>query len=103
MGIYDRDYGREAYSPWENSSTPRSMTVTLIIINVFVFIAEQLTREITRLPDGSRIIDSVVIDWLANRWDGDMSVEGTTVTMTCVGGGNFHPSGGGSPRSLTVA
>ena len=65
MGIYDRDYGREAYSPWENSSTPRSMTVTLIIINVFVFIAEQLTREITRLPDGSKIIDSVVIDWLA--------------------------------------
>ena len=45
----------------------------------------------------------LVIDWLANRWDGDMSVDGTTITMTCVGGGNFHPSGGGSPRSLTVA
>ena len=45
----------------------------------------------------------LVTEWLANRWDGDMSVDGTTITMTCVGGGNFRPSGGGSPRSLTVA
>ena len=44
----------------------------------------------------------LVTEWLANRWDGDMSVEGTTITMKCVGGGNFHPGGGGSPRSLTV-
>ena len=45
----------------------------------------------------------LVTGWLADRWDGDISVEGTTITLTCVGGGNFHPSGGGSPRSLTVA
>ena len=45
----------------------------------------------------------LVIGWLANRWDGDIAVEGTKITMTCVGGGNFHPGGGGSPRSLTVA
>lgn len=44
----------------------------------------------------------LVTGWLADRWDGDMSVEGTTITLTCVGGGNFHPGGGGSPRSLTV-
>lgn len=46
---------------------------------------------------------ALVIDWLANRWDGDIAVEGTKITLTCSGGGNFHPSGGGSPRSLTVA
>lgn len=45
----------------------------------------------------------LVADWLANRWDGDIAVDGTTITLTCVGGGNFHPGGGGSPRSMTVA
>ena len=65
MGIYDRDYGRQAYSPWEQSNAPKSITVTLIIINVFVFIAEQVTREQIRTSNGDILIDCAVIDWLA--------------------------------------
>ncbi|MEC8473754.1 MAG: rhomboid family intramembrane serine protease [Planctomycetota bacterium] len=65
MGIYDRDYGRQAYSPWEQSNAPKTITVTLIIINVFVFIVEQVTREQIRTSNGDILIDCVVIDWLA--------------------------------------
>jgi membrane associated rhomboid family serine protease len=81
MGLYDRDYGREERTPWERAEHPRSITVTLIIINVVVFVAELLTRTpildpVTQQPligpDGARIHDSVVIDWLA--------VNGSTLT-----------------------
>jgi len=65
MGIYDRDYGREAYSPFEQSAAPRSMTFTLIIINVFVFIAELVTRDAVPQSDGIRVLDSFLIDWFA--------------------------------------
>ena len=43
----------------------------------------------------------LVTEWLARRWDGDIAVDDTTITLSCVGGGNFHPGGGGSPRSLS--
>lgn len=65
MGIYDRDYGREAYSPFEQSSAPRSITLTLIIVNVFVFIAELVTRDIVQTGDGGREFDSLIIEWFA--------------------------------------
>ncbi|MGB1925209.1 MAG: rhomboid family intramembrane serine protease [Rubripirellula sp.] len=65
MGIYDRDYGREAHSPFENSNTPRSITLTLIIVNVFVFVAELITREVVPNPNGGSVLDSFIIDWLA--------------------------------------
>ena len=42
--------------------------------------------------------------WTAWRWAGDMtdSTESdSTITLKCVGGGNFHPCGGQSPRLLT--
>lgn len=44
-----------------------------------------------------------VADWLKARWDGDLSTSGDAITLTCVGSGNFHPGGGGSPRSVTGA
>ncbi len=74
MGIYDRDYGREEPTPWERMENPRSITVTLIIINVVVFVAELVTQSpledpvtgaMVTGPDGMNIQDSVVIDWLA--------------------------------------
>ena len=74
MGIYDRDYGREEPTPWGRMDNPRSITVTLIIINVVVFVAELVTQSpmvdpVTEVPligpDGMKIQDSVVIDWLA--------------------------------------
>ena len=61
-GDYDRDYGRQASHLEQNA--PKSITV-LIIINVFVFIAEQVTREQIRTSNGDILIDCAVIDWLA--------------------------------------
>ena len=49
MGLYDRDYGRDdqnpyhsAQTPWDRVQKPRSMTVTLIVINVAVFLVSML-------------------------------------------------------------
>ncbi|QDV61598.1 rhomboid family intramembrane serine protease [Crateriforma conspicua] len=43
MGLYDRDYGRGGMrSPWDRVENPRSMTITLIIINVAVFFADMI-------------------------------------------------------------
>lgn len=73
MGIYDRDYGRDEATPWDRMQNPRSITVTLIIVNVVVFFAQMLTRTpvldpLTQQPligpGGTRIHDSVVIEWL---------------------------------------
>ena len=42
-----------------------------------------------------------LVDWLLFRWDGDLAYSGVQVTLTCVGAGDFRPSGGGRPRSIT--
>jgi membrane associated rhomboid family serine protease len=74
MGIYDRDYEREQPTAWDRAQNPRSITVTLIIVNVVVFVAELITRTqvldpFTQQPligaNGRPITDSVVIEWLA--------------------------------------
>ncbi len=74
MGIYDRDYGRENSTPWSYVESPRSIVVSLIIVNVVVFIAELLARSpmfdpLTLQPligpDGSRLYTRPVSDWLA--------------------------------------
>lgn len=36
MGLYDRDYGRQR-TPWDRIENPRSITITLIVINVAVW------------------------------------------------------------------
>ena len=42
MGLYDRDYGRfESETPWDRAQrSTRSITITLIVINVAVFLAD---------------------------------------------------------------
>lgn len=46
MGLYDRDYGRDDQNSyqtsWDRVQKPRSMTVTLIIINVVIFLISML-------------------------------------------------------------
>ena len=42
-----------------------------------------------------------LVDWLLFRWDGDLAYSEVQVTLTCVGRGDFRPSGGGRPRSIT--
>ena len=88
------------YRRWHN----RDFVVTPVNPSTFTLTPNGKLEDLGRMSytptEGEK---ELVIGWLANRWDGDISVEGTAITMTCVGGGNFHTSGGGSPRSLTVA
>ena len=42
MGIYDREYGRNERTPWDRVENPRSMTITLIVINVAVFFVDRI-------------------------------------------------------------
>lgn len=66
MGIYDRDYGREEPTPWSRVQSPRSITVTLIIINVVVFVAEQIfkTKEYTAVTGELVGYSCPVVSWL---------------------------------------
>jgi len=88
------------YRRWHN----RDFVVTPVSSSTFTLTPNGKLEDFGRMAytptEGEK---ELVIGWLANRWDGDIAVDGTAITMTCVGGGNFHPSGGGSPRSLTVA
>ncbi len=65
MGLYDRDYGREGETPWdrhqrEQSQTPKSMTVILLIITVGIYVLDMVTQRV--LPDGSS--ESMLMPWL---------------------------------------
>ncbi len=43
MGLYDRDYGRDdATTPWSRTQSPRDITITLLIINAVVFLADTI-------------------------------------------------------------
>ena len=42
MGLYDRDYGRSERTPWDRAQNPRSITITLIVINVVVFFVDMI-------------------------------------------------------------
>jgi membrane associated rhomboid family serine protease len=45
MGIYDRDYGRDERTPWDRVENPRSITVTLIVINAVVFLVDLIFQD----------------------------------------------------------
>ncbi len=61
MGLYDRDYGRDERTPWDRVENPRSMTVTLIVINVVVFFADLIFA--SKDLDGNT--QSLVAEWFA--------------------------------------
>jgi membrane associated rhomboid family serine protease len=66
MGLYDRDYGRDERTPWDRMESRRSITVTLIIINVVVFLASILFFK--QQPDPSTGAVSkqyYIVEWLA--------------------------------------
>ena len=87
------------YRRWHN----RDFVVTPVSTSTFSLTPNGKLEDFGRMAytptEGEK---ELVIGWLTDRWDGDIAVEGSKITLTCVGGGNFHPSGGGSPRSLTV-
>ncbi|MDG2223465.1 MAG: rhomboid family intramembrane serine protease [Rubripirellula sp.] len=65
MGLYDRDYGRNDATPWSRVENPRSITLTLIVINVVVFFADMIfyTRETDALGASQKIY--FITEWLA--------------------------------------
>lgn len=66
MGLYDRDYGRDERTPWDRVENPRSITITLIVINVVVYFVDLLfgTKELEPLS-GAVIKSYPINDWLA--------------------------------------
>ena len=74
MGLYDRDYGRAERTPWDRAENPRSVVITLIVINVAVFFLNLMfyTDEIDpRTGDTIR-------SYFMNNW---LAVEGQTLTQ----------------------
>ncbi len=61
MGLYDRDYGRDERTPWDRVENPRSITVTLIVINVVVFFADLIFA--TKDLNGNS--QSLIAEWFA--------------------------------------
>ena len=63
MGLYDRDYGRyESQTPWDRAQNPRSMTITLIVINVVIFFLDMIMA--SRDP-ATGMSTSLLADWFA--------------------------------------
>ncbi|TWU56904.1 Rhomboid family protein [Rubripirellula tenax] len=60
MGLYDRDYGRDEPTAWDRVEKPRSMAITLIVINVVVFLIDAI---IAKQGDGGR--ESILAPWFA--------------------------------------
>lgn len=66
MGLYDRDYGRDERTPWDRIESRRSITVTLIIINVVVFLASILFYSQKTDPQTGMVSRSYyLVEWLA--------------------------------------
>ena len=61
MGLYDRDYGRDERTPWDRIENPRSITITLVVINVVVFLVDIIFAR--RIEGGP--VQSLLADWFA--------------------------------------
>ncbi len=61
MGLHDRDYARQNRSPWDRIENPRSITITLIVINVVVFFADMIFAA----QDAAGVRESILAPWLA--------------------------------------
>lgn len=56
MGLYDREYGRSERTPWDRVDKPRSITITLIVINAVVFFLDMISVD-------QQTGQSVLADW----------------------------------------
>jgi membrane associated rhomboid family serine protease len=66
MGLYDRDYGRDERTPWDRVENPRSMVITLIVINAVVFLVNILFYKQQTDPLNGDVVRSYYInEWLA--------------------------------------
>lgn len=85
MGINDRDYGRAERTPWDRIENPRSMVITLIVINVIMFAVQMLflysPAQPARLGVDStqRDIIELPVDGKRSRIDDIFAVRGTSL------------------------
>jgi membrane associated rhomboid family serine protease len=56
MGINERDYGRSERTPWDRVQNTRSITVTLIVINVVIFFVDMIFVD-------PQTKNSILADW----------------------------------------
>lgn len=59
MGLYDRDYGRDERTPWDRVQNPRSITITLIVINVVAFLVDLI---FSTQAEGSKAAKYLAVD-----------------------------------------
>lgn len=64
MGLYDRDYGRNERTAWDRIENPRSITITLIIINVAVWLLDILFSK-----PGEGVRESFLAPWFSTSGD----------------------------------
>jgi membrane associated rhomboid family serine protease len=74
MGLYDRDYGRQEQTPWDRVQNPRSIVITLIVINAVIFFADFIFYK--DVPDPQTGV--LVRTYYLNHW---FAVEGQTLTQ----------------------
>jgi membrane associated rhomboid family serine protease len=64
MGLYDREYGRSERTPWDRVDKPRSITITLIVINAVVFFIDMIFPD-QQLADWFHVnAETLVKPWL---------------------------------------
>jgi len=74
MGLYDRDYGRQEQTPWDRVQDPRSIVITLIVINAVIFFAHYIFYKDVPDPQTGELVRTFYLnDWFA--------VEGQTLTQ----------------------
>jgi membrane associated rhomboid family serine protease len=73
MGLYDRDYGRQERTPWDRVENPRSIVITLIVINAVIFFADFILYKDVPDPQTGELVRTYYL----NNW---FAVEGQTLT-----------------------
>ena len=86
---------------WYRRERNREMKLTAVKPDVFMLTpsGKAGSNAADYVPAEGEI--AAFVAWLTTRWDGDLAYSDTAVTLTCRGFGDFHPSGGGRPRSIT--
>jgi membrane associated rhomboid family serine protease len=60
MGLYDRDYERNQQTPWDRIESPRSIAITLIVINVVVWLVQLLFIVDYTDPASGQVVRDIV-------------------------------------------
>lgn len=64
MGLNERDYARQERTPWDRIENPRSIIVTLIVINVAVFVCQLLFKHTVTEFRGMQLPEPFEVSYL---------------------------------------